>query len=694
MFEQDMIKSSLEAGKRSSIFMQSSQEKRNLWWKAFRKTVLEPHAIAILENPMTDKVPTDVLNLVEEKCQSLGRHEKQALRFVDTIAQGRGFGATSHFPSDIMPPVAQAGLARSIEPIFDPQTLPSQEDSLRVPLFELPEPCPSLVSGFLEEAFSRDTFKEMPKYMTTLDMSGDWMSESPQPGRAVHIPFLYFERTYGHTRHELESAMNYCAMNGAAALNSVQMLFESAWPDRAPRPTRSPVVFSCIVDNDLGIINHHWVSEGAYFVAPLCKFDFRDLEHFMHFLAWIEAIEEWAKTYFLPDVERALRVLSELKAAGFAVGRGKALHSPVTDVEKQEKLSRSMKEAFDNIPWKGQRNRKTPLGVTGAMRMRSPKAEAEPEPLVTPMSLSHNIENDTKQVPSNPQMKDIVDGSAKDDDSAHSTQEIVTTDTSQTQCHMPAVPTLQPGLAFTEPATMITTQPESKRNRSNLGISLVESAGLVKSTTSAKDPRPVTSAGLEASKSPAASVRTLPLPRNDSGKSPGIVTSTIEMRSPGESVISVQSKRSFTSLRRPKLKSPNTPESSIGSSPKGSNFKSKIANSLGMIKEHTIQRPRRSDNSAPSSAKDHPPLPTPAYDKKRFDIRTPKPTLPELPVSSLASTIKDPEFTGQDHASNTNLAISTTAVEAYNASHQLPLRQWARTPTTTNTTTTTLTAGA
>ncbi|KAK5088315.1 hypothetical protein LTR05_002532 [Lithohypha guttulata] len=632
MFEQKAVRSSLERGNRSSIFTSNVQDRRNLWWKAFRKTVLEPRSIGILENPMTDKVPAEVLNLVEQKCQYLERHEQQALQFVDAVSHGRGFGSSALFPSEILPAVSDNHLARNLEPTFDQQTLPSQEDSFRIPVFEIPNPCPGLVSGFPQTAFDEDEFRELPTHAAASGIISDCSRGRSHPDPAVYTPFLLLERTYGNAKHEIECAMNYCAMNGTAALNSINMVYESAWSDRVARPVRDPVVFSCIIDNDLGIINHHWMSEGGFFVAPLCKFDFRDLEHFMHFLAWIEAIEEWATTCFLPDLQRALRVVCELKAAGYAVGPAKASLSPMSIDKKQDKLSRSMKEAFDNIPWKGERSRRTPLGVTSAMPIPAP-----PDP--------------------------------KNEELKSSEQEF---------------------LAPTDVAPM------TKRKKSSLGLSLVKSAGLSKGANSAKETRSIGSAGLEVNESPAVSVWTMPLPQNNSGKSPGIATSTVSMKSPAESTVSIQSKRSFTSLRNRKIKSPSTPDSSFGASPKGSKFKSKISNSLGMIKEHTLTRPKYSDNSAPSSAKDHPPMPTPAYDKKRFDIRTPKPILPENPMSSISETLHNRSMSESVNTSQafngSGVMDKSIAAAAYNASHPLPLRQWAKSPTIANTTTTTLEA--
>lgn len=733
----EQVKSSFDTGSRSSIFTSSSLDKRNLWWKAFRKTVLEPHGIVVLENPMTDKIPQELLTLVENKCRNLERHEQQALVFVDAVAQGRGFGPSPIFPPDVVPPLPEGPLLRSLEPVFDQSTLPHQEDSLQMPLFDLPVPRPGLLTGFSKTSFTQEQFEEMPATLATLGTLSDYGTGRIQPGRAVYAPFLLFERTYGHTEHELAYATNYCAIDGAAALNSISMLYDTAWPERALRRARNPIVFSVIIDNDLGIINHHWMSGGGFFTAPLCRFDFRDLEHHMHFLAWVEAIEEWATTYLLPDIEKALQISVNLKLAGYAVGPGKALPSPFSDEEKKEMLSRSMKEPFDNIPWKGERFRKTPLGVTGTMRMRSPNITAEPEPVVTLMSLSHNVGSDTLKPSDEFQsfQKDISNTPCNT--AATSDRLLVETTTSAfAPLPVPEPPEAIKDASKSPPLPPLPVSPpdNSTSRRNRIGLSLkrpslgkLSASGPTSTSPTNPERRPITSAGPDSGKStPAATTaqlsppplppqlnnnnNTIPVPRPTSRKSPGIITQTIEMKSPSQQStysVSIQSKRSFTSLRSsrrkdktPKDQLPTTPDSTLstGSSPKGLTFKAKLSNSLGMIKEHARPRRQHPDNSAPSSAKDAIPLPTPAYDRKRFDIKTPKPVLPETPRSipdtlrSMSSVMTEGSGGGSGSRARGGQQPPPTDIEAYHASHPLPLRQWANSPTSAVTTTTELTA--
>lgn len=725
MKEHRLFKSSIDAGNRSSIFVSPSHDKRNLWWKAFRKTVLDPHGITILDVPFTSKIPESLLGLVEDKCQSLERHESQALAFVEAVSLGHGFGVSPIFPPDILPTLdGRPSLSRCLQPALDEQTLPPPKNPDQELLFGLPVPRPGLVCGFSPDAFDDARFKEIPTYLTSTGCANDFETGQVHPGRAVYSPFFLFERTYGHAKHEIESAMNYCAMDGSAALNSIKLLYERAWPDQPQRPVADPIVFSCALDNDLGIIIHHWISEsGDYCAAPLCKFDFRDLEHFMHFLAWVEAIEDWAAQTLLKDIQTALNAIRKRRDDGeFA----KALPSSVTDAEKQEKLSRSMRTAFDNIPWKGERLRNTPLGVTGAMRMRSPKGQAEPEIVVTPMELNIPGDSTAKEI------NDVV-----------------------SEQHPPvekeSAPKLRPSpISLNAPEKQPSHEPDSAKNPSSAATALSPPppipaslpTGDRKSSSSAaahtrsntpiaSPPFSTTSVKSRTETSPAPAVTfgepdkphpvpkpvsimdAIPPPRPASTKSPGVT-------SPSGSFPSMHSKRSFVSLRSRdrdkdrRLRSPAGSESaisprSIGSgASSGGGLKSKFTNGFGIIREHKLSKRNGKDSSAPNSATDAP-LPTPAYDKKRFEIRPPMASPPRAtyPIAEERENAgvneADPNGTVTSTATKVEPKIEKRAplnpgtrskvTEIYNATHVLPLRKWAKSPTVAITQTTTITAG-
>lgn len=364
--------------------------------------------------------------------------------------------------------------------------------------------------------------------------------------------------------------------------------------------------------------------------------------------------------------------LDSPRAAGF--GLTKALPSPVTDAEKQEKLSRSMRLAFDNIPWKGPRPRNTPLGVTGAMRTRSPRVTAEPEPVVTPMQLSHPCQPTLHETDS------VTIDSRRDQQELISPVTVVAISPAPITAIAPALVSKDfKGYSRSTPSSPTTSSVKKKRDPPT-SIMSIKSAGLLRSKDLKTSPRPATSAEPQTNKSTISSSQTVPIPRSESSKSPAIVTSTVEMKSPSRSIMSIQSAKSFMSLRSSRsMRSPGTPDSNA--SPRERSFKSKISSGLGAIKEHAVPRRSRSDNSAPRSAKDYPLPTTPAYDKKRFEIRPPVAPVPPTP-----------KFWTDQHNQTAYATTKADATAAYNANHVLPFRQYAESPSVA-TVTTTITAG-
>lgn len=571
-----------------------------------------------------EKVPEMLLELVDEMCQCLDRHEQQATSFHTAVAQGRGFGPSPIFPPDIVPPVNRAvGLSRCMEPTFDKTTLPPQELSLHMPLFKIPIPRPGLACGFSQISFSPQEFKALPPWLTAVGTYSDYGTGEIQPGQAVHVPFLMFERTYGHARHEIEAAINYCAMDGAAALQGLLTLYDKAWEQDDWNRPASPVVFTCTIDDCLAIIHHHWIDDHKTFMAaPLCKFDLRDNEHFMHFLAWTESIEQWASYFLLPDVKEALGIIE-----GF--GTIRSLSSPVTIEEKKEKLQQSMKLAFDNIPWRVQKLQGTPLAVTATMRSTSPPP-LDDEIVIFESSVEESLETDS------------VDG------------------------HVGETPT-QPLSAHNAgdrypPSPVPSSRSEGNGCTDSFRYTQLPSpytAGITLESARARDPKRVHAKMLPpprpdevmgiitpAMSSPTCSTSTLSvtstkekLPRatynansNDTRCNTlteinaslyvSLATHAVPPQVPAPLSLSQSlSKRSLPSLRQHKrIRSPGTPETlGNSSSPKSTGFRSKISSSLIMIKEHARPKRVRTDNSGPSTPKHGDTLPTPAYDKRTFE---------------------------------------------------------------------------
>lgn len=153
------------------------------------------------------------------------------------------------------------------------------------------------------------------------------------------------------------------------------------------------MVFSCTIEDEFGVINHHWMDEEeGIFVAPLCKFDFRDTEHFMHFLAWVETIETWADAHVL-TVCKALQAIA-VKSRESVESIQKELLSPIIDEEKEHKRTHALQTKHEDTPLllavtvpPVRALAKTPLFVIARTPIPRP-AVVVPQELAHPPSLS------------------------------------------------------------------------------------------------------------------------------------------------------------------------------------------------------------------------------------------------------------------------------------------------------------------
>ena len=671
MLEHHSVKSSLDAGNRSSIFLKDNHTKRDLLWRAFRKTVLEPHNVLIHDDSFLDDVPPELLDTIENKAQNVEQYAPQALTFAESVAAGSGFGHCRLFPSDSMPCLSSPSLVtRCAEPIFETGSVPPKMKKDSMALFQIPEPRPCFASGFGSNAFTPEQFIELPQSLLASGTIGSYNGNQTQQVQDICCPFLMFEVVHDNIHHETQAAANYCAMNGATVLHNLQQFFDNNQHGPSNMPDSELVIFTCAINDDSAILYRHWLGQdNSYNMAPLCKFDFRDLEHFMYFLTWIEAIEAWATETLYPRICQTLNNHSQIRNIGVAISVAKALPSPVTTAEKEEKLSQSMRLAFENIPWKGDRPRNTPLGAT--MRMRNPRNVSE----IDARGFKTAMEQDIR--PRNDLSIAIHDGI---DDTIASPDTVIAISPPPSAPFAVEPRSKSDGMSASKSTPSSPAARIEKKRRGPASFLSIKSATLPETTNVCLSPAPLTEPEPPSSRSVStvASAQTMPLPDTYSEQSPAMFLNTAaDMKSPARSVVSVSSKKSFMSLRSGKsLKSPSTPNSNA--SPRTGGFKSKLTGGLDAIRERTTpRRTRAPDNTAPNSAKDVP-LPTPAYDKKRFEIRPP--TVPVPPTPKFWEQALKPA----------SLKSSSTA--AYNAGHILPFRQYATSPTVA-TVTTTLTAG-
>ena len=331
--------------------------------------MLAPHRIRVLENPPKGQLPDTFLSFVEERSKNIGRFDAQKTCFREQVSEGRGFGPSPLFPPNLLPSIdGRPHLARCMVPQLSREALPSRALNPSAPLYELGVPRPGLGCGFSSLAFSSEEITILPTCLVGTGTSVDFSTGYISPSHAIYCPFLVFERAYGRKEHRLEAANNQCAIGGAYCCRALQVLYAKAYPKERMPP--APVSFSCTVDNDFAIVNFHWIDhEQIYHMSPLCKFDLQQDDHFRHFAAWVDAIGEWALANVLPQVKRSLAKLhrAERPSPGYVEMRAaKKLVQATTESNKNDMLIQSLKNAFDNIPWRFEDDEFTPVSSATA----------------------------------------------------------------------------------------------------------------------------------------------------------------------------------------------------------------------------------------------------------------------------------------------------------------------------------------
>ncbi|RMZ81684.1 hypothetical protein DV737_g2357, partial [Chaetothyriales sp. CBS 132003] len=255
-------------------------------------------------------------------------------------------------------------------PTFSRDALPERIHNQGAPDYELAVPRPGLGCGFGSFAFTNEEVATLPPWIVVSGTSVDFDTGFISPKSAIYFPYLTFERTYGAKEHRMESANNRCAIDGAWVCRSLQMFHEMAYGTVSKPSAWVPVAFSCTIDNETAIVNYHWIDRGqSYHMSPLCRFELSKDHHFSHFVAWIDAINEWALTSLLPQIRDCIDQLRK---------QDPGLESPVPMLKTPDKLSlntgeskndlliKSLKTTFDNIPWKFEDDEFTPVSSSTA----------------------------------------------------------------------------------------------------------------------------------------------------------------------------------------------------------------------------------------------------------------------------------------------------------------------------------------
>jgi hypothetical protein len=342
----------------------SSYDGSHLPWQAFRWNVLAPYRIRIVDNPPRDRLPADLLESIESQSENTARFEQQKTDFKAQVLAGRGFGPSPLFPPNLLPPVdKESHLARCMIPKFNRDALPERAGNQKGAVYELSVPRSGLGCGFSVDAFDSDELDILPSWLVSTGTIVYYETGYVSPGAAVYCPFLTFERARGGREEHLESANNQCAIGGSWCVRALQMLYDKAYEGTVIPDL--PIAFSCTIDNSFAIINYHWIDHGeSYCMAPLCKFDLTNDDHFSKFLLWVEAIGTWGNKTLLPAVKAALARIRHSDPTPPVTPTPKLTLQ--TTESKEEVLIKALKTTFDSIPWQLEDDEFTPVSSSTA----------------------------------------------------------------------------------------------------------------------------------------------------------------------------------------------------------------------------------------------------------------------------------------------------------------------------------------
>ncbi|KAK5950081.1 hypothetical protein OHC33_008796 [Knufia fluminis] len=215
-------------------------------------------------------------------------------------------------------------------------------------------PRPGLGCGFSSAAFASEEINCMPSYMLATGTTVHFGTGSISSGTPLYCPFLNYERAFSQHDYGLEIAANQCAIDGAWSVRSLQMLYAKAADEDSDCEDAftSPVSFTCAIDNNVAIINYHWVDHAqTYCMAPVVKFELSRDDHFDQFLIWTEAIGQWALCHLLPEIKKAISLLSDYVSALPAL-RNSLRKLDTKKIVEEEGLVSALKLTYDNIPWR------------------------------------------------------------------------------------------------------------------------------------------------------------------------------------------------------------------------------------------------------------------------------------------------------------------------------------------------------
>lgn len=358
------VTSAMSRSTTNSWFSRSSNDSRPVsgrsqsHWKLFRKEVLAPHHVRILDTIAGENLPQPVLTWIEANRTNTGRFQKQRKQFRKQVAMGRGFGSSALFPQEVLPSSgARPFLSSCMVPTLSEEALPERmigREGVAIQKSSLSIPRPGLGCGFSSAAFASEEINCMPSYMLATGTTVRFDTGSISSGTPLYCPFFCYERVFSQHDNGLEIATNQCAIDGAWSVRALQMLYAKAIDEDAYSEDSftSPVSFTCAIDNNVAIINYHWVDHAqTYCMAPVVKFELSKDEHFDQFLIWSEAIGQWGLTHLLPEVKKAISLLTDYVSALPALKNSLKMLD-TKKVAEEEGLVSALRTTYNEIPWR------------------------------------------------------------------------------------------------------------------------------------------------------------------------------------------------------------------------------------------------------------------------------------------------------------------------------------------------------
>lgn len=278
----------------------------HLDWSDFRENVLRTFRIRCVTSTTADQFPKPFLAELQAAQKNTSNHDAQRQAWRLDVAAGRGLTSLAVFPPNLVPPQVEASQTiRCMLPRMSREGLPLRLPSAKGSLYELPTAKPIYVFGFDMDIFKKSEQVHLMGPLSATGVLVDYLKGEVLPCKTLCCPYLTFEKFNVNNKRQIETARNSCAITGAQCLRGQQQLFHKASGlESALQPL---ITFSCALNNEHAIINYHYIDDdGDYTMAPLCKFDLQNDEHFNTFQTWIQAIDGWATTHLLPRIQVAI----------------------------------------------------------------------------------------------------------------------------------------------------------------------------------------------------------------------------------------------------------------------------------------------------------------------------------------------------------------------------------------------------